>query len=142
VPGGKTVRAIEALRDLTSPRALVIRDGQPQRIAGRDVVRGDRKLSESDRVLADAVLLSADGMRADESPLTGEAVPAGKRVARPVDVVAGNRAQTNDPTCVAELWAGIRFGANEALRTAGKSVRGHFEPAREDRRDPAAVRNW
>lgn len=35
---GKTERAIEALRDLTSPRALVIRDGQPQRIAGRDVV--------------------------------------------------------------------------------------------------------
>ena len=38
---GRTERAIEALRDLTSPRALVIRDGQPQRIAGRDVVRGD-----------------------------------------------------------------------------------------------------
>ncbi|MBQ0920069.1 ATPase, partial [Hydrogenophaga aromaticivorans] len=35
---GKTERAIEALRDLTSPRALVIRDGAPQRIAGRDVV--------------------------------------------------------------------------------------------------------
>ncbi len=38
---GRTERAIEALRDLTSPRALVIRDGQRQRIAGRDVVRGD-----------------------------------------------------------------------------------------------------
>ena len=38
---GKTERAIEALRDLTSPRALVMRDGRPQRIAGRDVVHGD-----------------------------------------------------------------------------------------------------
>ena len=54
---GRTERAIEALRDLTSPRALVIRDGQPQRIAGRDVVRGDLlKLSEGDRVPADALL--------------------------------------------------------------------------------------
>ena len=37
----KTERALEALRDLSSPRALVIRDGEQQRIAGRDVVRDD-----------------------------------------------------------------------------------------------------
>ena len=81
---GKTERAIEALRDLTSPRALVIRDGAPQRIAGRDVVCGDLiKLREGDRVPADALLVSADAVRADESLLTGEAVPVGKRVARP-----------------------------------------------------------
>ena len=81
---GKTEHAIEALRDLTSPRALVIRDGQPQRIAGRDVVRGDLlKLSEGDRVPADAMLVCADGIRVDESLLTGEAVPVGKRVAKP-----------------------------------------------------------
>ena len=86
---GKTERAIEALRDLTSPRALVIRDGQPQRIAGRDVVRGDLlKLSEGDRVPADALLVSADGVRADESLLTGEAVPVGKRVALPDELAA------------------------------------------------------
>ena len=79
---GKTERAIEALRDLTSPRALVIRDGEPQRIAGRDVVHGDLlKLSEGDRVPADALLVTSDGVRADESLLTGEAVPVGKRVA-------------------------------------------------------------
>jgi Ca2+-transporting ATPase len=86
---GKTERAIEALRDLTSPRALVIRDGQPQRIAGRDVVRGDLlKLSEGDRVPADALLVSADGVRADESLLTGEAVPVGKRVAQSDELAA------------------------------------------------------
>jgi Ca2+-transporting ATPase len=89
---GKTERAIEALRDLTSPRALVIRDGQPQRIAGRDVVRGDLlKLSEGDRVPADALLVSADGVRADESLLTGEAVPVGKRVARPEELAVAAR---------------------------------------------------
>ncbi len=36
----RTERALDALRDLSSPRALVIRDGQQQRIAGREVVRG------------------------------------------------------------------------------------------------------
>ena len=81
---GKTERAIEALRDLTSPRALVIRDGQPQRIAGRDVVRGDLlQLNEGDRVPADASLVSADGLHVDESLLTGEAVPVGKLAAAP-----------------------------------------------------------
>jgi Ca2+-transporting ATPase len=90
---GRTERAIEALRDLTSPRALVIRDGQPQRIAGRDVVRGDLlKLSEGDRVPADALLISSDGARADESLLTGEAVPVGKRVAKAEERAASGKA--------------------------------------------------
>lgn len=79
---GRTERAIEALRDLTSPRALVIRDGQPRRVPGREVVRGDLlRLSEGDRVPADALLVAADGVRVDESLLTGESVPVGKREA-------------------------------------------------------------
>src|SRR5687768_17558891 len=50
----KTERALEALRDLSSPRALVIRDGVEQRIAGREVVRDDILiLTEGDRVPAD-----------------------------------------------------------------------------------------
>ena len=86
---GKTEHAIEALRDLTSPRALVIRDGTPQRIAGSEVVRGDLlQLSEGDRVPADALLVSADGVQADESLLTGEAVPVGKRGALPGELAA------------------------------------------------------
>jgi Ca2+-transporting ATPase len=76
---GKTERAIEALRDMTSPRARVIRDGEAVRIAGRDVVPGDiMLLAEGDRVPADAVLLEANGLLADESLLTGEPVPVRK----------------------------------------------------------------
>ena len=53
----RTERALEALRDLSSPRALVIRDGRRRRIPGREVVRGDSLLLvEGDRVPADAVL--------------------------------------------------------------------------------------
>jgi Ca2+-transporting ATPase len=76
----KTERALEALRDLSSPRALVIRDGKQQRIAGREVVRDDIVLAaEGDRVPADAVLLTASSMSVDESLLTGESVPVRKK---------------------------------------------------------------
>ncbi len=75
----KTERALESLRDLSSPRALVIREGQEKRIAGRDVVPGDLiVLSEGDRVPADAVLLSCTNLSADESLLTGESVSVRK----------------------------------------------------------------
>jgi Ca2+-transporting ATPase len=54
----KTERALDALRELSSPRALVVRDGERRRVAGRDVVRGDvLVLFEGDRVPADAALL-------------------------------------------------------------------------------------
>jgi Ca2+-transporting ATPase len=80
VQEARTERVMEALRDLTSPRALVIRDGQRVRIAGREVVVGDLiALSEGDRVPADALLITANGLSADESLLTGEAVAVRKR---------------------------------------------------------------
>ena len=76
----KTERALEALRDLSSPRALVIRDGRQQRIAGREVVRDDIILvAEGDRVPADAVLLSGNNISVDESLLTGESVSVRKK---------------------------------------------------------------
>lgn len=76
----KTERALEALQDLSSPRALVIRDGHQKRIAGREVVRGDiLVLHEGDRIPADAVLLSATSLSVDESLLTGESLPVRKR---------------------------------------------------------------
>jgi Ca2+-transporting ATPase len=75
----KTERTLEALRDLSSPRALVMRDGQQRRIAGRNVVRGDvLLLAEGDRVPADAMILSCSHLLADESILTGESVPVRK----------------------------------------------------------------
>jgi len=76
---GKTEHALEALRDLSSPRALVIRDGERKRIAGREVVRGDiLVLAEGDRVSADAIVLSCSNLSTDESLLTGESLPVRK----------------------------------------------------------------
>ena len=77
----RTERVLDALRDLTSPRALVVRGGERLRIAGTDVVRGDViVLAEGDRVPADARLLEAVHVAADESLLTGEAAPVRKTV--------------------------------------------------------------
>ena len=72
-------RALEALRDLSSPRALVVRDGEPARIAGADVVRGDLViLGEGDRVPADAHLAPGAALMLDESLLTGESLAVEK----------------------------------------------------------------
>ena len=80
----KSERVLEALRDLSSPRAMVLRDGRQQRIAGREVVQGDLLLlTEGDRVAADAVLLSCNDLLADESMLTGESVPVRKQAGSP-----------------------------------------------------------
>ena len=81
----KTQRALESLRDLSAPRALVMRDGQEQRIAGQDVVRGDLLiLHEGDRIAADAQLIQGQ-LEVDESLLTGEAVPVTKLPAAQAD---------------------------------------------------------
>jgi Ca2+-transporting ATPase len=81
----KTERALEALRDLSSPRALVIRDGVSKRIAGREVVPGDFIiLSEGDRVPADGVVLAVNNLTIEESLLTGESVPVSKSEAEDV----------------------------------------------------------
>jgi Ca2+-transporting ATPase len=76
----KTERALDALRNLASPRALVIRDGEQKRIPGREVVCGDMLvLAEGDRVPADGILLVSNNVMVDESLLTGESVPVRKR---------------------------------------------------------------
>ena len=75
----RTEHALDALRDLSSPRALVIRGGAHRRIPGREVVQGDViVLAEGDRVPADAILRCGANLSIDESLLTGESVPVRK----------------------------------------------------------------
>jgi Ca2+-transporting ATPase len=77
----KTERSLEALRNLSSPRARVIRDGEARRIPGREVVRDDIVvISEGDRIPADGVIISTTNLSVDESLLTGESVPVRKSV--------------------------------------------------------------
>lgn len=96
---GKTENALNKLRDLTSPRALVIRDGQPIRISGGDVVPGDLVvINEGDRVPADGILLSAHDLQVDESLLTGESLSVYKNAAQNENTVLDQ--MQNEPYCV------------------------------------------
>ncbi|HQN54203.1 MAG TPA: HAD-IC family P-type ATPase [Novosphingobium sp.] len=90
VQEARTENVLEALRDLSAPRALVIRDGETVRIPGREVVTGDiLVLEQGDRVAADACLLEARELEADESLLTGESVPVRKRALQPGEEAGG-----------------------------------------------------
>jgi len=74
--------ALEALRRMAAPEATVVRDGQEAKVPARELVPGDvLVLHAGDKVGADARLLEAVNLHADEAPLTGESVPIAKRVA-------------------------------------------------------------
>lgn len=112
----RTERAVEALKDLASPKAVVIRNGAAVRIEGAEVVRGDRiLLEEGDRIPADGVLiLSKEGapeesLHVDESLLTGESVSVTKNAGDAVfssTLVVGGRAHVE----VTEVGAKTRVG--------------------------------
>ncbi len=107
----RTERALDALRDLSSPQANVIRGSQARRIPGREVVRGDfLVLIEGERVPADSLVRRASVLSVDESLLTGESVPAGKRAsseAMQLDRPGGDQ--------LASVYAGTLVTAGQAL---------------------------
>jgi Ca2+-transporting ATPase len=79
----RSERVLETLRRLSSPTALVIRDGERQRIPAAMLVSDDIViLVEGDRAPADCILLRAHEIEADESLLTGESVPVSKTAAK------------------------------------------------------------
>jgi Ca2+-transporting ATPase len=131
VQEARTERVLEALRDLTSPRALVIRDGVRQRIAGREVARGDViVLSEGDRVAADAVLLQADDLQADESLLTGESVPVRKLARDDAAAAAAQRPGGDDqPTVYSGSLVVRGSGLAEVIATGPRSEIGKIGQA-------------
>lgn len=105
----KTQRALEALRDLSAPRALVLRDGATFRIACREVVRGDiLVLREGDRISADAVLIDG-AVEVDESLLTGESVPLPKLPPPAADEPRDSQAQAGSGIGE-EIGASVRAG--------------------------------
>jgi len=75
----RTEKSLEALKELASPTAKVIRDGKLTVIKARELVTGDIiEIEAGDRVPADCMIISGDGLRSDESILTGESVPVEK----------------------------------------------------------------
>jgi len=75
-------RSAEALRELATPHARVERDGEAYEINAEEVVPGDIvHLESGGKVPADLRLISDHGLAIDESLLTGESLPVGKRSA-------------------------------------------------------------
>ena len=119
----RSQNALEALRDLSSPRALVMRDGAPVRIAGRDLVVGDVVLlAEGDRVPADVALHEASYLTMDESLLTGESVPVLKQAGR-ADAAEGPTAET---VCFAGTLVTQGNGLGVVVATGPRSALGRI----------------
>ena len=75
----KTGKALEALKELSSPNAMVIRNGDEIKISCRELVEGDLVVfSEGERVPADGIILHSINLQVDESLLTGESIPVRK----------------------------------------------------------------
>jgi Ca2+-transporting ATPase len=126
-------RSLEALRDLSSPRALVVRDGQERRIAGRELVCDDIVLlAEGERVPADLHLVESSNLAVDESLLTGESVPVLKQAAAMTDgtvpgSIDSDAAFVLSGTLVTRGTARGRVfatGESSALGRIGKSLEG------------------
>jgi Ca2+-transporting ATPase len=123
----RSERTLEALRDLTSPRALVIRDSERRRIAGRDVVRGDLVvLSEGDRVPADSMLIEARELLTDESLLTGESVPVRKRPSKSADDASARPGGDDLPYVFSGTLVVRGQGVAEVRATGSKSEIGRI----------------
>jgi P-type Ca2+ transporter type 2C len=111
----RTENVLEALRDLSAPRALVIRGGERIRIAGREVVRGDLiVIEQGDRVAADAILIAASDLQAEESLLTGESLPVGK-LAGSADAAEGEHRPGGDDQPYLYSGSLIARGSGTAL---------------------------
>ncbi|MDH5376023.1 MAG: HAD-IC family P-type ATPase, partial [Candidatus Bathyarchaeota archaeon] len=89
----KAEKALEALKKMTAPTALVLRDGRELQLETRDVVPGDiLLLYTGDKVPADARLIEAMNMKTDEAPLTGESTPVNKDVkSLPEETIVSDR---------------------------------------------------
>jgi Ca2+-transporting ATPase len=137
VQQGRSERALDALRDLASPRALVWRDGSPLRIPGREVVRGDVVLlAEGDRIPADGTLVSPDLIEVDESLVTGEslAVPKQARADPPTSRLLGGTLVTQGRGCMQVTATGARSAIGAIGQSLGQLSREQPRLQRETRR--------
>ncbi len=106
--------SIKLLKSLTSPEALVVRDGKEVKIPSALLVPGDILILQTgDRIPADARLLEALSLKIDESSLTGESVPVGKST----DVFPPETPEP-DRKNIAYTGTAVAYGRGKAVITA------------------------
>ena len=111
---GKARRAMEALKKMTAPSAIVKRNGIYKRIPAAHLVKGDVvQLKAGNQVPADIRLLSVQGLSVNESALTGESLPVSKTAAvMPKNLTAAERRN------MAYMSSEIMKGSGEGVVTA------------------------
>lgn len=114
---GKARRALESLKRLTSPKAMVIREGRRREIPAAELVPGDLVCLEAGcQVPADMRLVSAANLKIEESALTGESLPmekdSGYAAPRDRQVPLGDRRN------MAYMSTIVTYGRGEGLVTA------------------------
>lgn len=111
----KARKAIEALQQLSSPKALVMRDGKKYEIPSMQLVPGDLVFLEAGRqVPADLRLIEAVNLKIEESALTGESVPVDKTTEELTTGAAGTWNRTN----MAYMTTTVLYGRGEGIVTA------------------------
>lgn len=114
---GKARRALESLKKLTSPKAMVIRDGRRQELPAAELVKGDLVCLEAGcQVPADMRLLSAANLKIEESALTGESLPMEKDSG--FQAPAGGNLPLGDRRNMAYMSTIVTYGRGEGVVTA------------------------
>ena len=124
----KAEKAIEALQQMTTPRALVRRDGEVKEINSEEIVPGDIVIIEAGRYIpADLRLIESANLQIEESALTGESVPvekdAGSIIEDP-DTPIGDLANMAFMSTLATYGRGVGVAVGTAMNTeVGKIAR-------------------
>ena len=127
VQEARTERVLRSLRDLSNPKATVVRDGVIERIPSAQVVVGDcLLLQEGARVPADATVGEQTELQIDESLLTGESVAVAKRPRQPEDAASARPGGDGTPFVYSGTLVVRGQGRAEVIATGPRSELGRI----------------
>ena len=110
----RSEKAVEALKKMTAPTAVVLRDGKEVKIQSTEIVPGDIILLHTgDKIPADARLLKSFNLKIDEASLTGESSPVNKNIDS-----CGAEADLNDRRDMVFTGTVVVYGRGEAVATS------------------------
>ena len=110
----RSEKALEALKKMTAPTAMVLRDGKEVKIQTSEIVPGDIiLLYTGDKIPADSRLIETFNLKVDEAPLTGESSPVNKDVA-----VTAEECPVNDRRDMVFTGTVVVYGRGKAVATS------------------------